>query len=245
MAGYGKIKPFNPSTDDWNIYQEKLFEANNIAAAKKRAILLTVCGDSTFKLLCSLVPDGKLDAEGVTYDSLVELLKGHYGQTQSSIVYRFHFNSCSRKDGESIADYVAALRELALNGTTNLLEEMLRDRLVCGVNYLGIQRKLLSEGELAYANALKLAQTVEASERDSKKLSGEDSKPGRVHFAKKGNYNPSGTPAACYRCGGAHLAPQCGHKDVVCRYCKKKGHFASVCRAKGRRDAQDQPPQEQ
>ena len=97
MATYGKIKPFNPAVDDWTIYQEKLkfyFSANGITdAKKKRSILLTVCGDSTFKLLRSLVPDGKLDAEAITYDSLVDLLKSHYTKKQSTIVHRFHFNS--------------------------------------------------------------------------------------------------------------------------------------------------------
>ena len=44
----------------------------------------------------------------------------------------------NRAAGESIAGYVAALRELAEHckyGTT--LPEMLRDRLVCGVNHEG------------------------------------------------------------------------------------------------------------
>jgi len=164
MATYGKIKAFNPRTDDWEVYQERLqfyMVANGIEdATKKRSILLTVCGDSTFKLLRSLVPEGKLDADGVTYDSLVRLLNTHYSKKQSTIVHRFNFNTRSRQPSESIADYIAALRELALNckfSDQDRLEEMLRDRLVCGVNHSGIQRKLLSEGELTYASALKLA----------------------------------------------------------------------------------------
>ena len=107
MAMVGKVKPFNPAVDDWIIYEEKLqfyFAANGITdAARKRSILLTVCGDPTFKLLRSLVPDGKLDAEDVTYDSLVELLKDHYTKTRSSLVYRFNFMGRYRKSGESIA----------------------------------------------------------------------------------------------------------------------------------------------
>lgn len=84
MATYGKIKPYNPKSDDWDVYEEKLhfyMDANGITdAKKKRSILLTVCGDSTFKLLRSLVPDGKLDADDVSFDSLMKLLKSHYGK---------------------------------------------------------------------------------------------------------------------------------------------------------------------
>ena len=59
-------------------------------------------------------PDSKLDAEEVTYATLVELLQSHYMKKQSIIVHRVNFNCCSWKTDESIAEYVAALRELAL-----------------------------------------------------------------------------------------------------------------------------------
>jgi len=34
----------------------------------------------------------------------------------------------------------------------------------------------------------------------------------------------------CYRCGGAHLANDCGFKDAACHNCQKKGHIAKKCR---------------
>ena len=89
---------------------------NNITdPAKKRSILLTVCSDHTFKLLRSLVPDGKLDVDDITYDSLVGLLKSHYKKKQSVVVHQFNFNTRARKLSESIADYIATPRELAMN----------------------------------------------------------------------------------------------------------------------------------
>ena len=241
MATYGKVKPFNPKTDDWEVYQERLrfyMAANNITdATLQRSILLTVCGEQTFRLLRSLVPEGKLDADGITYDSLVGLLQSHYKKKQSVVVHRFNFNTRSRKPTETIADYIAALRELALNcsfGSKERLEEMLRDRLICGVNHHGIQRKLLSEGDLSYKDALALAQSIESAEDDAKKLGGTaPPQLGTVHHTQTSKPSlPS--PPTCYRCGGPHLAPQCRHKDTECRYCKKKGHLARVCRAKGR-----------
>ena len=105
MTTYGKIKAFNPRTDDWQVYQERLqfyMVANGIEdAIKKHSILLTVCGDSTFKLLCSLVPEGKLDVDEVTYDSLVKLLNAHYSKKQSTIVHRFKFHSHLRQPSKS------------------------------------------------------------------------------------------------------------------------------------------------
>lgn len=102
-ATCGKVKAFNPAVDDWDIYEEKLqfyFSANGITdASRKRSILLTVSGDSTYKLMRSLVPDSKLDAEAVTYNSLVELLK-----KDSTIVHRYKFNIRSRKHGETISE---------------------------------------------------------------------------------------------------------------------------------------------
>ena len=72
MATYSKVKPFNSKADDWEVYEEQLhfyMVANNITDSAKRWILLTVCGDQTFKLLQSLGPDSKLDADDIAYDS--------------------------------------------------------------------------------------------------------------------------------------------------------------------------------
>ena len=73
MVTYCKVKAFNRKADDWEIYEEQLcfyMVANITDAAKKRSILRTVCGDQTFKLLRTLVTDGKLDADDITYTTL-------------------------------------------------------------------------------------------------------------------------------------------------------------------------------
>ena len=52
------------------------------------------CSDFTFKPLGSVVPNGNLHAESVTYTSLVELLNAHHPKKQSTIVDRYKFNTC-------------------------------------------------------------------------------------------------------------------------------------------------------
>ena len=57
MATHGSMEAFNPQAEDWTIYAERLqhyLVANGVEDAdKKRAILLTVCGAPTYKLLRS------------------------------------------------------------------------------------------------------------------------------------------------------------------------------------------------
>ena len=166
---------------------------------------------------------------------------------------RYKFNTRVRNSGESIATYVAALRTIAEHcGYGDTLKEMLRDRLVCGVNHEAIQRKLLSEkDDLTYEKAYSIAQSIETAERDSKNLKGGKS-PVRVNYQSRGPRTPKpstdrdlpkhgATTITCYRCGGPHLAPECKFKDVECLFCKKKGHLARVCKAKARAKGPPKP----
>ena len=119
---------------------------------------------------------------------------------------------------------------------------MLRDRLVCGVNHSGIQRKLLSEGDTSYKDTLALTQSIEAAEDDAKKLVGSTTPvPQPVYFTSQKSNSPPRS-VTCYRCGGPHLAPVCPHINKVCRYCKKEGQLAKVCRAKLRNAVKTNTP---
>ena len=103
-----------------------------------------------------------------------------------------------------------------------MLDEMPRDRLVCGINNPGMQRLLLAESDLTLENALTITQGMEAAETSSKVIQDGDTKPVvPVHNVS--------TASSCYRCGGQHQPQQCRFKQVLCNYCKKKGHIAKVC----------------
>ena len=83
------------------------------------------------------------------------------------IVERFKFYSRIRKEGESVAKFVSELRNLSRHCSfANKLDDQIRDKLVCGINNLQIQRKLLSEGsELSLDRATKVALSMEAANR--------------------------------------------------------------------------------
>ena len=58
MKTFGNIGEFQAEKETWQLYVERLtqfYEANDVKAlGKKRAILLTVCGAETVKLISSL-----------------------------------------------------------------------------------------------------------------------------------------------------------------------------------------------
>ena len=89
----------------------------------------------------------------------------------SSIVQRFKFYNGVRAEGESIANYVAALRQIAKYCEYgDILNMMLRDRLVCGVNHQTIQKRFLAEKNQTFEKALEVALAVEAADHDVKQL---------------------------------------------------------------------------
>ena len=167
---YGVVATFDPNQDDWCEYIERLehyFSANDIASpAKRRAILLTAVGASTYRLIRTLVSPTQVSE--VSFADIVDRAKAHFNPKPSAIVKRFEFNTRRPK---SIAVYVAELRKLAEYceyGAT--LSDMLRDRLVCGILDRTVQRRLLQQHDLTFDNALEIALASETAEKDSERL---------------------------------------------------------------------------
>ena len=84
---------------------------------------------------------------------------------------RFKFNTRSQQPGETIAISIAELKHLAEHcefGTT--WDEMLRDRIVCGVRDLRIHRRLLAEPKLTLKRAIDLVLAIEAADKDAQRF---------------------------------------------------------------------------
>ncbi|XDV26337.1 hypothetical protein PO909_030083 [Leuciscus waleckii] len=139
------------------------------------------------------------------------------------------------EEGETVLEYVAVLRKLAHDcNYGEKLTEMLRDRLVCGINDDRIQRRLLAEADLTFEKALKVAQATEMANKDVRDLQAKHSETSvsmRVHkMAVKQEESQS---RACYRCGSLqHLANECRFVSEKCHKCGKQGHIMKVCKSK-------------
>ena len=149
----GHIGPFVGGQEEWPQYAERvehIFKANGIDGDEKRlAAFLSLIGPQVYKLLANLVAPQKPG-----YEEVVAKLKKHYDPQPSEIMQRFRFHTRIIKTEESIGTYLAELKALAqkCNFKSDTLNEILRDRLVCGINEDSIQKRLLS---VTYDSAVK------------------------------------------------------------------------------------------
>lgn len=178
-------------------------------------ILLSLCRGKMYKLIrdlaATMLPKQKSFAE------LTELVKRHQCPEPSVIVQRFHLNSRFRKQEESVADYVAALRHLTehCKFRDDLLTEMLRDRLVCGINHEPLQHRLLSEADLTFKKALDIAVSMETAASDAQHLQKATPTPTETVVHAVQHYNANVTGKLCYQCQRGNIALISAHSKKL------------------------------
>ena len=125
-----------------------------------------------------------------------------------------------------IANYIhTCITNLGFRISYTIVKQMLRDRIVCGINDPRIQCRLLAERELTYQSAFELVQSMETANQNTNDLqapprSEPRSRQDDFHYIPRaGNQTPR---YVCYHCGGNHKAPDCKYKDAICKNCSKK-----------------------
>ena len=239
----GCMDAYNPDADDWSAYVERLelfFLANEIKDDKKVATLLTVFGTKTYSLLRNIIAPSK-PAEK-TYEQLVDAMKSYVDPKPIVIAERFRFHRRDQREGETFVQYLAQLRKLTEHCEfRDNLEEALRDRLVCGMLSVPIQKRLLAEKDLTLQKAMEIAQSMEAATKQSSELRTPSVS---VPTSQDIQFTTSGK--TCYRCGNkGHPQEKCHFRTQKCNSCGKQGHIAKVCKASQRQQDKKnsaQPP---
>ena len=99
-----------------------------------------------------------------TFQELIRMVANHQDPKPNSIAKRFIFNNRDQKPEQPIAEYIAKLRRLNEHcnyGT--ILQDMLRDQLVCGLKHERVQQRLLSGGDtLTLEKAIDMVQALES-----------------------------------------------------------------------------------
>lgn len=239
MSRIGHIESFDDTTSDWRSYEERLASyllVNEVPEGKKVHAFLSLIGPKTYALLKSLTAPQSPSEKSFT--ALLKLLGDHLAPQPSVIAERAKFYKRSQEESESIAEFVAVLRDLAQScDFGGFLDEALRDRFVCGLRREDVQRVLFTEDKkLTFQKAVERALAMEIATKSAalthtSGASVPDVHKVRVdHKARIDKQVPE--QSSCFRCGSTnHRSDACPHVGDTCFKCNRKGHIQRACRS--------------
>ena len=184
-------------------------------------------------------------AEEDKLDVYLAKFKAHIQPTANPIMARYIFHNRSQQPGESMEKFSTSLHILAQpcdfkDGTA---PEMIRDRIVCGVQSALARERLLEKGAaLTLVDAINITRTYETTQSNLAAMAGPPpvkikQEVDAVSSSRQGKgARPSSGPSnskKCYRCGDPYTAKHqdvCKAKNAECGNCHRVGHYAKVCR---------------
>ena len=171
--------------------------------------------------------------------SILDALRKYFKPAKNVIFERFVFGS-QKQEGEVIDVFVTRLREKAATyNYGELKEELIRDRLVLGIEDEGTRRRLLREKDLTLASAVDICRAAELKDVRMKALAhkSDDTIHATDFRQPMRNGHKFTKPRVregernCKYCGHQHKPGRdaCPASGKTCRFCGTPNHFASVC----------------
>jgi len=121
------------------------------------------------------------------YDDLVKMLQEYYAPAPLEIAENFTFHQRKQQDDESVQQYVAALRKLSIHCKFgDYLNTALRNQLVFGLRSIKAQSRLLEKSDLDFDEAVRIAATMELSDKSSAQMKDTTTDVANVAYLKAG-----------------------------------------------------------
>lgn len=189
----------------------------------------------------------------VTISSALKALEEYFLPKRNVVYERYVFNSCCQIPDETVDCFINRLRKLASSCQFGALtEEMIRDRLVIGIQDKTTKARLLRERDLSLDKALDMCRSNEVTKNQLKAIQNVDKKDNdelnfvrakhkpaqgkKPPYQKKPSTQKKSTRKfwKCKYCGQQkkHAKPtECPAHGQQCRICKKMNHFAHMCQS--------------
>ena len=201
------------------------------------AAFITCIGPEALDIHNGLAFENDLDKQNI--DKILDLWHS-YCLGETNVIYeRFKFNNHNQTPDESIDAYAAALRCMAATcNFGSLQDELIRDRIVCGISNIKVQQKLLQEPKLTLNRCINIARSAETTTaqlkvitRQTEAASTEVHAVGKLQRTHNQHVTRRTTISDCKYCGGTHgwKKEYCPAFGKMCHHCGKRNHFAALC----------------
>ncbi|XP_058983670.1 uncharacterized protein K02A2.6-like [Musca domestica] len=228
---------FDPAKEMYTNYIERFnnyIAMKGVSANKEYCtkLLLNSIGAKYFNMVTALAaPRAAADLQ---YDELLTILQNHLAPKKNVLVAQHKFLSKYQMQGQSVADFVAALRT-DINSCefvspckcgASIADVFLRAQFIRGLCDNTVREQLLQSSTAKIDEIVGKALALEAAKMDARELSQATGQQKR-----KVNYEQLGIAGLCLRCGkNNHFAKECrSNKNLKCNLCAKQGHVAKVC----------------
>ena len=189
----------------------------------------------------------ELIEESSDYEAAIKVLDRTFNKEINLLFARHILLTRKQKDGESIQEYVNALRNLSKPckftpvDANQCKEEYIRDSFVSGLLNNDTKRKILESSKTKLEEIITLAQIYEDAKNNASSFGAAPNVTCSVISEETSNEEntsasmrryPSKTPS-CGWCGhDRHPKAKCPARDSECGKCGAIGHWARVCRSK-------------
>ena len=175
------------------------------------------------------------------YQKVIEQFDAYFKVRKNVIYECARFNKRSQLLDESVDHFITEIHMLAETCEFgDMKEELIRDRLIVGIQDLALSERLQLEPDLDLDKPKRLIRQREAVKLQQEFLQ----KPPRKEDISLDAVRqptprrklpaipvmPKPPSSGCQRCGrGAHPQQLCPAKDAICRRCNRRGHYSSQC----------------
>lgn len=146
---------------------------------------------------------------------------------------RYIFFKIVQNEDEQFNEFLTRIKTQASKCEfDNLLDEMLKDKIVFGIQSNQVREKLLTEDKLDLTKAITICKTSEQAFKQLDEFEGKNKADKVLAVRNKGVKNKQNEYYDCKRCGTNHKCRQCPAFNKPCTKCNINGHFANMCRTK-------------
>ena len=201
---------------------------------EKQARVMRFCmDDETY----DIVRNSGLEEDERGYPDLVLLVLQNYFFGSSNIfMERCTFSKRNQRTGESIKDYVVALRRMAASCefcNEDCKGKAITTQLIEGARDKGVVTELLKVKNLKLEDAIQIAKSFEQVKAETEII--EENRNiqalGKKQIAEEKSHK-SERKLQCQQCGKPHLPDECPARNQKCMKCKRFGHFMKMCKTK-------------